>query len=104
MDDGMTRIRRAARLTVVLLGFAPNAMAETVLYGEPKVWISLSELDGLPTHGAAWDAIRARSAAPIGTPSLANQDDPANVTTLALALYAARTRDGAATNRFRAAR
>lgn len=53
------------------------------------------EVSGLPTSGAAWDALMSRSNQSAGSPSVSDQDDPDNVTVLAKALVYARTGDTA---------
>ena len=80
-------------LTLLLLAAAPLA--------RPAVLYSAGDLQSLPMEGAAWDAVVRYSRQPIN-PELANQNDPSNVSTLALALYAARTGDQSAAVRVRA--
>lgn len=68
----------------------------------PRVWLDAEQLASLPIEGAAWDAIAQLAQAPIRRPTLRDQDSPANVATLALALYAARTGDAASAAKVRA--
>jgi hypothetical protein len=50
------------------------------------ILMSRSQIQSRPTSGAAWTALKARADSAIGTPDLANQDESADVTTLAKAL------------------
>jgi hypothetical protein len=50
------------------------------------ILMSRSQIQTRPTSGAAWTALKARADSAIGTPDLANQDESADVTTLAKAL------------------
>lgn len=63
---------------------------------EPRTGLIIdrSVLLALPTTGAAWNAVAAAAGQPI-SPSLSDQDSPANVRCLAAALVAARTGDTA---------
>ncbi len=58
-----------------------------------KVWLDADDVRAIPEDGPAWDALVRLASRPDISPSLANQDDPSNVATLALALYATRTED-----------
>jgi hypothetical protein len=62
---------------------------------QAAVWLSAEELQALPQEGPAWATLVQHARGPI-QPMLADQDDPSNVNTLALALYAARTGDPSA--------
>ena len=56
-----------------------SAASDTIL-------MSRSQILSRPTSGAAWTALKARADSSIGTPDIANQDESADVTTLAKAL------------------
>lgn len=60
-----------------------SAASDTIL-------MSRSQILSRPTSGAAWTALKARADSAIGTPDLSNQDESADVTTLAKALVYAR--------------
>lgn len=55
------------------------------------MWLSQSELDGLPTSGAAWNALLAAANTSAGTPDLSNQDSNNDVYVLAKALVYSKT-------------
>lgn len=55
------------------------------------IWISKQELAVLPMSGAAWTNLLNAANASAGTPNLSDQDETANVKTLAKALVFART-------------
>jgi hypothetical protein len=55
------------------------------------IWISKAEIDTLPTTGAAWTNLLSAANASAGTPNLSDQDETANVKTLAKALVYLRT-------------
>lgn len=58
----------------------------------PKgILVTPAEIQTLPTTGPAWDYLKGKADASIGTPDLSDQDDEANVRTLAAALVWART-------------
>ena len=60
-----------------------SAATDTIL-------MSRSELLSRPTTGAAWTALKARADSSVGTPDISNQDESADVTTLAKGLVYAR--------------
>ena len=60
-----------------------SAATDTIL-------MSRSELLSRPTSGTAWTALKARADSSIGTPDISNQDESADVTTLAKGLVYAR--------------
>ena len=60
-----------------------SAATDTIL-------MSRTELLSRPTSGAAWTALKARADSSIGTPDISNQDESADVTTLAKGLVYAR--------------
>src|SRR5262245_15817792 len=59
------------------------------------IWTNARELARLPMRGAAWNALLADSNLAVGIPNVANQDDVADVITLAKALVYARTGNAA---------
>jgi len=64
------------------------------------LWLSESELNALPTSGPAWDQVRsAASGWPGGQAVLSSNDSTHDVDTMAAALVAARTDDGALRSR-----
>lgn len=67
----------------------------------PEVWLTPTQINRLQMTGPAWESLVERAHGPIGNISLADQDSSANVNTLALALYAARTGNTAAADRVR---
>lgn len=66
------------------------------------LWTSAGELSALPTSGPAWDHLVAAARAGWGAPSLSDNDATHDTSTLAGALVATRTRDGALLARTRA--
>jgi len=72
----------ATILTVARLS-PTSAATDTIL-------MSRSELLSRPTSGAAWTSLKARADSAIGTPDISNQDESADVTTLAKGLVYAR--------------
>ncbi len=74
------------------LGIAPpRADAQSAEPQPIGIWISVGEIQALPASGPAWDNLKQAADAPIGTPNLADQDDPANVAVMAKALVFVRT-------------
>jgi hypothetical protein len=67
--------------------------ARTGARSSDGIWISHEELMRLPTHGAAWERVKAAADAPMEQPDIADQDSDHDVQTLAVALAAARTGD-----------
>jgi hypothetical protein len=67
--------------------------APTVPKSVDGIWISHAELMRLPTHGAAWERVKAAADGPMQEPDIADQDSDHDVETLAVALVAARTGD-----------
>lgn len=57
------------------------------------IWISPAEVRRLPTHGAAWERLKAAADGPIGKADIADQDSDHDVLTMAVALAYARTGD-----------
>ncbi|MGE0621966.1 MAG: alginate lyase family protein [Pseudomonadales bacterium] len=66
-----------------------------------RVWLDAEDLRQLPDDGPAWEAMIKRATRTDISPCLADQDDPSNVATLALALYATRADDAEARDRVR---
>jgi hypothetical protein len=73
----------SATILVVARLSPTSAATDTIL-------MSRSELLSRPTNGAAWTALKARADSSIGTPDISNQDESADVTTLAKGLVYAR--------------
>lgn len=69
------------------------ALLAQPLPAEAGIWLTRAQIDQLPTQGPAWDALARRAREPVTSLSLADQDNPDNVTVLAMALYATRTGD-----------
>ena len=84
-------------------GLSLAGLLLTLLCGsaEATVWLTADEIRSLPSHGPAWDALVTRASRQRIAPCLADQNDPSNVDTLALALYAVRMNDLAAAERVR---
>lgn len=78
--------------SLVALGAARPALAGPVDKG---IWLSLSQIQALPTSGSAWNAVKAAADGSLGTPNIADQDSNHDVNTLAAALVYARTSDAA---------
>lgn len=78
---------RAAALAAVLLAAVPAQACR-------GVWVCPDELAALPTEGPAWAAMRHWADRPLLQPNLANQNDNADIQTLAMALVFGRTGDG----------
>ena len=77
----------------VLLAFATIlvvARLSPISAATDTILMSRSELLSRPTSGAAWTALKARADSSIGTPDISNQDESADVTTLAKGLVYAR--------------
>jgi len=72
--------------------FGVLALAAAPVRAGMGIWIAPSELDALPTSGAAWSSLLAEAGQPTGHPSLADQDSPVDVRVMAKALVFARTR------------
>lgn len=75
---------------------AATMLALTMLTAAPAqacrgVWICPDEMQELPTQGPAWGAVKAMADRPRMAPRLADQNDNADVQTLALALVYGRT-------------
>jgi hypothetical protein len=70
-----------------------SALALAPAGARAAVWVSPSELSGLPMAGPAWDALKATADAPLGTADIASQNSMHDVNTLAAALVYARTGD-----------
>ncbi len=84
----MNYVKRLVFLPLFLLVFATgNGYSQTT----NGIWISRNEIASLPTSGAAWDHLKYYADQPAGTPNLSNQDETANIYTLAKALVYART-------------
>jgi hypothetical protein len=77
--------------------------ARTVPKASDGIWISHAELMRLPTHGAAWERVKAAADEPLPQADIADQDSNHDVQTLAIALVAARTGDPAYRERAAAA-
>lgn len=92
----MRMMRMSSWAILVCLGFSAPSQAESL---QPGVWISASEVMQLNTTGDAWLSLVEWANRPLRSPSLADQNDPANVQTLASALYALRTGDEKARQR-----
>jgi hypothetical protein len=58
----------------------------------PGLWISRSELKGIPMSGPAWDALLAVAEGDLGTANVSDQDSTHDTGTLACALAAVRTK------------
>ncbi|XOV83300.1 MAG: alginate lyase family protein [bacterium] len=82
----MNRIR--CLISLVSLLFVTNSYSEL---HESGVWISTPEVMALDSEGDAWLSVVDWANRPVEWPSLADQDNPGNVQTLASALYAVRT-------------
>lgn len=67
------------------------------------IWVDPEQLASLPTSGPHWDEIADAATSSWGTHSLADQDNGADVKTLAGALYAVRTGDAAMADKVRQA-
>jgi hypothetical protein len=72
-----------ATILIVARPSPTSAATDTIL-------MSRSELLSRPTSGTAWTALKARADSSIGTPDISNQDESADVTTLAKGLVYAR--------------
>lgn len=64
-----------------------------------SIWLSPSEIAALPTSGAAWDVVKSKANGSFGTADIHDSNYVHNIGTLAGALYAARTNDGAMRNK-----
>src|SRR3972149_6063391 len=60
------------------------------VHAQNDIWISSQELQNLPVTGAAWDKLKSEADKPSGIPNLSDQNDSANVRTMAKALVYAR--------------
>ncbi|OGC06202.1 hypothetical protein A2V82_09480 [candidate division KSB1 bacterium RBG_16_48_16] len=60
------------------------------MHAQNDIWISSQELQNLPVTGAAWDKLKSEADKPSGIPNLSDQNDSANVRTMAKALVYAR--------------
>ena len=91
---GIARRARAvvttAFLSLVLLVTAQSALAGPV---EKGIWLSLPEIQALPTSGTAWSNVKAAADGSFGPANIADQDSNHDVYTLAAALVYARTGD-----------
>lgn len=75
---------------LALAGAASCAQRE----GQAGVWISRAEVAALPTHGAAWEALRHAADQPLPPADLAGRDNDCDVLVLARALAFVRTGEG----------
>ncbi|HEY6568595.1 MAG TPA: alginate lyase family protein [Actinomycetota bacterium] len=93
-DKAKTRIRATAPGTYVEPGDPDPPGPPDPPTARTGLIIDRAVLMALPTSGPAWNAVVAAAGQPI-SPSLSDQDSPANVRCLAAALVAARTGDNA---------
>lgn len=93
--SGRHRIPRGSRLFALLLLGCCLPLGQHAL-AEAQVLLTRQQITELPMAGPAWLALERRAHGPIGIPTVADQDSPSNVNTLALALYAVRTQDAGA--------
>jgi hypothetical protein len=84
----------AAVAALAALATAPAAAAQP--RAVEGLWTSRGELMARPTSGAAWDALKRAADTAGGPANVADQDSGHDTRTLAAALVAARTGDGAA--------
>jgi hypothetical protein len=87
-------MRTAVLLLVLVLALAAGA-APAAAQGDGAardgIWISPSELQGMPTSGPAWGQLDDFADAPAGTADISDQDNEHDVHVLAAALVSART-------------
>ncbi len=80
-------IRLVAAFISIAAFSVPNASAQL----SSGIWVDKDDLRSLPMSGSAWTNLKAAADRSCATPSLENQEDPANVCVMAKALVYART-------------
>jgi hypothetical protein len=78
---------------------SPAVEPRTVSARADGIWIGADEIAMLPTAGPAWESVAEYARADWGDPAIDDQNSNHDVHTLAGALYAARLRDAAMTER-----
>ena len=90
--DAMSHLLTEKQLGQVGVNEAPAAAAVAI---QPGVWMSAAQILSLPTTGTAWKRLVSDAAKSTGTPDISNQDEDADVLTLAKALIGVRQNNAA---------